>query len=71
MKGKEIVRTLMKEGWTIKRTTGSHFILYKEGAGIVPIPCHNKDLKIGTLKSISKQAGIKLPSTDKGGKNVY
>lgn len=52
---------LKKNGWEVKRVAGSHFIMYKEGQRIVPVPCHNKDLKKGTLSAILKQTGLDLP----------
>jgi len=54
-----VVKTLQKEGWVIDRRT-RHTILKKD-AKTVPIPIHgNKDLPIGTLKSIERITGVKL-----------
>ncbi len=61
MKGKNVVNMLKKEGWVVKRITGSHYIRKKEGYRLVPVPFHSKDLKTGLLKAISKQTGVKLP----------
>ncbi|MCK4761190.1 MAG: type II toxin-antitoxin system HicA family toxin [Candidatus Aminicenantes bacterium] len=61
MKGKEVIAMLKKEGWIVKRITGSHYIMKKEGFRLVPVPFHSKDLKPGLLNAISKQTGIKLP----------
>jgi predicted RNA binding protein YcfA (HicA-like mRNA interferase family) len=37
--------------------TGSHFILYKSDKTMpISVPRHNKDLKLGTLKNILRQA---------------
>lgn len=65
MKGyssKQIIKILLEDGWyQYGKATGSHHAfkhLYKEGKVIVPHP--KKDLPIGTLKSIEKQAKIKL-----------
>ncbi len=52
---------LEKKGWEIKRITGSHYIMKKEGYRIVPVPYHSKDLKPGLLKAISRQTGVQLP----------
>jgi len=49
-----------KEGCEIKRITGSHYIIKKEGYRIVPVPYHSKGLKTSLLKAISKQTGVKL-----------
>lgn len=60
MKGKDVIKMLMQEGWEIKRITGSHYIMKKEGYRIVPVPYHSKELKTSLLKAISKQTGVKL-----------
>ncbi len=60
MTAKKIESLVKKGGWFFVRQNGSHKI-YKHGAikGIVVIPFHgNKDLPIGTLKSIIKKAEI-------------
>jgi predicted RNA binding protein YcfA (HicA-like mRNA interferase family) len=60
MNGKEIVKTLQKLGWKIIRKRGSHFLM-TNGQRKTTVPVHGKtDLKIGTLKSIEKQTGVKL-----------
>ncbi len=61
--GKEIIKALSKIGFQHIRTSGSHAILNKEdkekGKITLPVPLH-KELAKGTLKSIMRQAGIKL-----------
>ncbi|MEH2233167.1 MAG: type II toxin-antitoxin system HicA family toxin [Nostoc sp.] len=44
----------------MKRITGSHHIYVKEGVDVIlSVPVHsNRDLPIGTLKSIMKDAGL-------------
>lgn len=60
MNSREVIKALKAAGWTIDRTT-KHCIM-KKGGRIVPIPIHGgKDLPFGTLKSISKITGVKLP----------
>lgn len=60
MNSKQVIKALQKEGWVIDRTT-KHCIM-KKGSKTVPIPMHgSKDLPIGTLKSIAKMTGVKLP----------
>lgn len=61
MKGKDVIKMLINENWEIKRITGSHYIMKKEGYRLVPVPYHSKELKTGLLKAISKQTGVKLP----------
>ena len=60
--GKEIVKVLTKIGFSHIRTHGSHAILSKQtenGKISIPVPLHS-ELAKGTLKSIMKQANIKL-----------
>ena len=53
----EVTRILKKLGYTPKRQTGSHLIMYhQEKRKIIPVPIHNKDIKKGLLKAIVKQA---------------
>ena len=60
LSGKELRKIIEKYGWIHHRTSGSHFIYKKEGIKkIVSIPIHkNKELPIGTLKSILKDTGL-------------
>ena len=60
MSGKDVVKILRSHGWTIERTKGSHQVM-KKGNLICPVPVHgNKDLAVGTFKSIEKITGVKL-----------
>jgi len=61
LSGRELVKILCNRfGFAIKRQRGSHVLLVKENqygkAGCV-VPLH-KELKIGTLKGILRQARI-------------
>ena len=65
MKGyssKDIIRILLEDGWyEYSSATGSHHSFkhdVKKGRVVVPHP--KKDLPIGTIKNIAKQAQIKL-----------
>ena len=60
---KEVEAILRAHGWSLSRTTGSHFIYRNENDGrSIPIPKHgNKVLKQGTLIGIFKGAGIPRP----------
>ncbi|MES2984863.1 MAG: type II toxin-antitoxin system HicA family toxin [Pseudomonadota bacterium] len=61
MNSKEIIRTLEENGWYLVATKGSHNQYKHAGKpGRVTVPHPKKDMPIGTLKSIEKQAGIKL-----------
>jgi predicted RNA binding protein YcfA (HicA-like mRNA interferase family) len=56
---KEIVKILIKKGFLLDRSKGSHqiFIHPIKGNRVV-VPMHSRDLPIGTFLSILKQAGI-------------
>ena len=54
--GAEVVRVLEKFGFRVMRQKGSHVVLRRGSTGCV-VPLH-RDLKIGTLSSVLKQAGI-------------
>ncbi|NLM17019.1 MAG: addiction module toxin, HicA family [Candidatus Riflebacteria bacterium] len=61
MRAKEIIKILLKNGWTLKAVSGSHRRYVKEGFPPVTVPFHgSKDLKIGTVKSIERSTGLKL-----------
>jgi predicted RNA binding protein YcfA (HicA-like mRNA interferase family) len=58
--GKILCKIVERNGWELKRVTGSHHIYAKEGVdAILSIPVHsNRDLPKGTLKSIMKDAEL-------------
>jgi predicted RNA binding protein YcfA (HicA-like mRNA interferase family) len=58
--GRELCKIVEANGWKLKRIRGSHHIFTKENVeAIVVIPVHsNRDLPIGTLKSILKDAEL-------------
>lgn len=58
MKSRDIIKRLEAEGWVLVAQKGSHTqFKHASKTGRVTIPHPNKDIKIGTLKSIKKQAG--------------
>ena len=57
IKSKEVLRILQKQGFEIRRQTGTHVILRKENRTVV-VPIHREIMPIGTLKSIEKQSGV-------------
>ena len=59
IKSKEVVKILQKQGFEIKRQTGTHVIMRKNAITVV-VPIHKETIPIGTLKNIEKQAGIKF-----------
>jgi len=59
MSGKELVKLLMKEGWKLDRTEGSHHILMKKDKTL-SVPVHGKkDLGKGLLHALMKQGGLR------------
>jgi predicted RNA binding protein YcfA (HicA-like mRNA interferase family) len=61
MSSREVIRQLVDDGWYEVAQVGSH-VQFKHATkvGRVTVPHPKRDLPIGTLKSIEKQAGIKL-----------
>ncbi len=58
--GKEFVKILKRNGWTLLRVQGSHHIYGKGGSDTrISVPIHrNQSLKIGLLKHFLKQAEL-------------
>ncbi len=58
--GKALCKIVERKGWVLKRVTDSHHIyVKKEIKAILSIPVHgNRDLPVGTLKSLLKDAGL-------------
>ena len=59
MKSGELIRELEAAGWVLNRIQGSHHV-FRHGArpGHVVVPHPKKDLGIGLVRAILKQAGI-------------
>lgn len=61
MDSREIIKKLEQDGWFEVSQTGSHKqFKHATKTGRVTVPSPRKDLPLGTLRSIEKQAGIKL-----------
>ena len=62
VKYSELFRRLKKDGWYVVRQKGSHVLFrHPRKQGQLTIPFHSgKEVKIGLLKAILKQAGIKF-----------
>jgi predicted RNA binding protein YcfA (HicA-like mRNA interferase family) len=58
IKGKDCCKALSKLGFSEVRQRGSHVVMRREESGCV-VPLH-KELKIGTLSGILKQAGVSV-----------
>lgn len=54
--GTEVVRALERLGFVVTRQRGSHIMMRRDSSGCV-VPNH-RELKIGTLAGILRQAGI-------------
>ena len=61
MHSREIIAKLQQNGWYEVGHSGSHKqFKHADKKGRVTVPHPKRDIPIGTLKSIEKQAGIKL-----------
>lgn len=61
MNSREIIRRIAEDGWFEVDQSGSHKqFKHALKPGRVTVPHPKKEVPIGTLKSIEKQAGIKL-----------
>jgi len=60
MKVRDIIKVIEEDGWCLIRTVGDHRqFKHPHKSGRVTVPGHpNKDVAIGTLISIYKQAQI-------------
>jgi predicted RNA binding protein YcfA (HicA-like mRNA interferase family) len=54
--GAEVVRALQSLGFAVVRQRGSHIVMRRGSSGCV-VPNH-RELKIGTLAGVLKQAGV-------------
>ena len=61
MDRRDVIKQLKKDGWYEVNQVGSHKqFKHAEKKGRVTLPHPKRDIPIGTLKSIEKQAGLKL-----------
>ena len=59
MTPREIIKLLESRRFVLDRVKGSHHIYWNPENGLrAVVPLHKKDLPIGTMLSILKQAGI-------------
>jgi len=64
--GKQAVEALLRAGFIVHRTRGSHYILKHPDSGRrVTIPYHRRELALKTLHSILKQADVSLEEFSK------
>ena len=58
MSSREVVQRLISEGWELVRVKGSHHVYsHPDRPNPVVVPHHNREIPIGTLRSIFRQAG--------------
>jgi predicted RNA binding protein YcfA (HicA-like mRNA interferase family) len=58
---REVIRRLKEDGWMLDRVVGSHHqFVHLTTPGTVTVPHPSKEIPIGTLRSIERQAGIRL-----------
>jgi predicted RNA binding protein YcfA (HicA-like mRNA interferase family) len=60
MNGKEVLKKLEQQGWSILRIRGSHYRLGKKQMRVT-VPIHGaRDLGKGLISAIQKQTAVKL-----------
>ena len=60
MNSKELIKALKKDGWVLRGSKGSHHVFnHPRKAGHITVPHPKKDLGIGLVQKLLKQAGIK------------
>jgi predicted RNA binding protein YcfA (HicA-like mRNA interferase family) len=61
MDSRDIIRALHAAGWQHVATKGSHYqFKHPSRPGRVTVPHPKRDIPLGTLRSIEKQAGLTL-----------
>ena len=61
MHSRDVIKQLQKDGWYEVTQVGSHKqFKHPTRPGRVTVPSPRKNVPLGTLRSIEKQAGIKL-----------
>lgn len=61
MNSAQVIKLLKADGWFLVHTVGSHHqFRHPTKPGRVTVPHPKKDLLLPTLRSIMKQAGIRL-----------
>jgi predicted RNA binding protein YcfA (HicA-like mRNA interferase family) len=59
MKSADIIREIKSAGWKLNRVRGSHHVFrHPTRSGHVVVPHPKKDLGVGLVAAIRKQAGI-------------
>jgi predicted RNA binding protein YcfA (HicA-like mRNA interferase family) len=59
MRSAQLIRELEKAGWVLKRVRGSHHVfIHPRRGGIVVVPHPKRELGVGLVAAIRKQAGL-------------
>ena len=59
MKSKDLIAQLMKSGWVLRGSKGSHHIfVHPDKSGHLSVPHPKKDLGLGLVKKLLKQAEL-------------
>ncbi len=54
-----LIREMQQAGWVLNRVNGSHHVFkHSQRPGIVVVPHPKKELGVGLVKAIRRQAGI-------------
>jgi predicted RNA binding protein YcfA (HicA-like mRNA interferase family) len=60
MNSRDVMKALKEDGWEVVNIRGSHHqFKHPTKAGRVTLPHPKKDLPLGTVRNIFRQAGIK------------
>ncbi|HEY95210.1 MAG TPA: type II toxin-antitoxin system HicA family toxin [Dehalococcoidia bacterium] len=61
LKPDEVISALEKAGFSVKRQTGSHAVLFKPGIPRpITVPVHKGDVPTGTLRAIIRQSNLTI-----------
>ena len=59
MNSANLIKEMQRAGWQLDRVNGSHHVFkHPTRPGIVVVPHPKKDLGVGLVKAIRRQAGI-------------
>jgi predicted RNA binding protein YcfA (HicA-like mRNA interferase family) len=59
VKSSELIKRLESHGWVLQRIKGSHHqFKHPNSSLVITVPHPNKEVKLGTLRQIMKDAGL-------------
>ena len=60
MRSKDLIEQLFREGWVLRGVKGSHHVfIHPFKSGHISVPHPKKDLGLGLVRKLQKQAGLK------------